>query len=185
MHSFTELVDSCAAFTLKNLKEANEKTIEALQVSGATSLVKTLQMIQLQKAILAVGMFSIFEANLQDYLDCSLGFVEAKKILSDEGELGTKDKFEDLCLAINVLKHGRGRSYDTLVAKATTLPFTIKLPDESLLSEGDVSAISTLIKVDDAFVQHCGDVISEVFKVILRVRPLGSVRIGEIGSAGN
>jgi hypothetical protein len=79
MHSFTELVDRCVTFTLEPLREGNERTIEALQKSGATTLVKTLQMIQLQKAILVVGMFSMFEANLQDGLSCANGFSEAKK----------------------------------------------------------------------------------------------------------
>lgn len=171
MHSFTELVDRCAAFTLRTLGEANERTIEALQTSGATSLVKTLQMIQLQKAILAVGMFSIFEANLQDGLVCTDGFGEAKKILDVEGELDMKERFDDLNLAINVLKHGRGRSYDALVAKAEALPFRIRLPSESFFFEGDVSEVSTLVEVDDAFVQHCGDVIRDVSGVIRRVRP--------------
>ena len=171
MHSFTELVDRCATFTLETLREANERTIEALQTSGATSLVKTLQMIQLQKAILAVGMFSIFEANLQEGLSCSNGFGEAKKILDDEGKLDMKEHFDDLFLAINVLKHGRGRSYDALVAKAEVLPFRIKLPDEPFFFEGDVSEVSTLIEVDDAFVQHCGHVIRDVSEVIRRVRP--------------
>jgi len=171
MHSFTELVDRCATFTLETLREANERTIEALQTSGATSLVKTLQIIQLQKVILAVGMFSIFEASLQECLDCSNGFGEAKKILDDEGELDMQERFDDLFLAINVLKHGRGRSYDALVVKAETLPFRIKLPDESFFFEGDVSEVSTLVEVDDAFVQHCGDVISDVSRVIRRVRP--------------
>jgi hypothetical protein len=171
MHSFTELVDRCATFTLATLREANEKTIEALQTSGATSLVKTLQMIQLQKAILAVGMFSIFEAGLQDGLSCSNGFCEAKKILDDEGELDMKEQFNDLFLAVNVLKHGRGRSYDALVAKAETLPFRIKLPDESFFFEGDVSEVSTLIEVDDAFVQLCSNVISDVSEVIRRLHP--------------
>ncbi|MFM5646353.1 hypothetical protein [Aeromonas caviae] len=171
MHSFTELVDRCTTFTLKTLREANEKTIELLQTSGATSLVKTLQMIQLQKVILAVGMFSIFEANLQDSLGCTNGFDEAKKILGDEEALDTKERFEDIYLAVNVLKHGRGRSYDALVAKAKTLPFRIKLPDESFFFEGDVSEVSTLVEVDDAFVQHCGTIISDVSEVIRRVRP--------------
>ena len=79
MHSFIELVDRCAAFTLETLREANERTIEALQTSGATSLVNTLKMIQLQKAILAVGMFSIFEANLQEGLRCANGFFEGSE----------------------------------------------------------------------------------------------------------
>lgn len=171
MHSFTELVDRCTTFTLETLRDANERTIEALQTSGATFLVKTLQMIQLQKAILAVGMFSIFEASLQEGLNCSNGFDEAKEILDDEGELDMKERFDDLILAINVLKHGRGRSYDALVAKAEALPFRIKLADESFFFEGDVSEISTLIEVNDAFVQLCSDVIGDVSGVIRRVHP--------------
>ena len=170
MHSFTELAGRCATFTLKTLSEANEQTIEALQTSGSTSLVKTLQMIQLQKTILAVGMFSIFEANLQDSLSCRDGFAEAKKILDIEKEIDIKARFDVLFLAINVLKHGRGRSYDALVGKAEALPFRIKRPNESLFFEGDVSEVSTLIEVDDAFVQRCGDVISDVSEVIRRVR---------------
>jgi len=171
MHNFIELIDRCITFTLEALRDVNERTIEALQTTGATSLVKTLQMIQLQKAILAVGMFSIFEASLQEGLNCSNGFSEAKKILDDEGELYMKERFDDLFLAVNVLKHGRGRSYDALVAKAETLPFRIKLPDESFFFEGDVSEVFTLVEVDDSFVQHCSDIISEVAEVIRRGHP--------------
>lgn len=171
MHSFTELVDRCATFTLETLRAANERIINELQTSGATSLVKTLQMVQLQKSIFAVGMFSIFEAILQEGLGCSNGFGEAKKILKDQGELDLKERFDDLFLAINVLKHGRGPSYDALVVKADTLPFRIKLPDESFFFEGDVCEISTLIEVDDAFVQLCGTAINDVSMVISRVRP--------------
>ena len=68
MHTFTELVDRCSAFTLEALRDANERIINALQMSAATTLVKTLQMVQLQKAIFVVGMFSLFEATLQDGL---------------------------------------------------------------------------------------------------------------------
>lgn len=171
MHPFTELVDRCAAFTLAALNEANKRTVGALEMSGATSLVKTLQMIQLQKTIFAVGMFSIFEANLQEGLDCKDGFETAKKILKAEKEAHLKECFDDLIWAINVLKHGRGRSYDALVAKAEKLPFRIKLPGESFFSEGDVSEVSTLIEVDDSFVQRCGDVIRNVSEVIRRVHP--------------
>lgn len=95
----------------------------------------------------------------------------AKRILDDEGGLDMKERFDDLLLAVNVLKHGRGRSYNALVAKAETLPFRIKLPDESFFFEGDVSEVSTLVEVDDAFVQFCGDVISDVSGVIRRVHP--------------
>jgi hypothetical protein len=171
MHTFTDLIDRCTAFTLEALREANERTIDALETSGATPLVKTLQMIQLQKAILAVGMFSLFEAILQDGLNCRDGFREATDILEREGQAVLKERFSDLQLAINVLKHGRGRSYDTLVAKAGALRFRVKLPEEGFFYEGDVSEISTLIEVDDTFVLSCAEVIREVSEAIKRVQP--------------
>lgn len=61
MHSFADLAARSINFTLATLKEAEDEVIEALQTSGATRHVKNLQMIQLSRAILAVGMFSIFE----------------------------------------------------------------------------------------------------------------------------
>ena len=171
MHSFDELVYRCATFTLESLQGVNERTVEALQTSAATSLVKTLQIIQLQKVILAVGMFSIFEASLQDRLSCNDGFREAGEILDLQGENALKEKFSDIAAAINVLKHGRGRSYDALVAKAQTLPFRVKMPDEAFFFEGDISEVSTLVEVDDAFVQRCGNVIGQVSQVLRRARP--------------
>jgi hypothetical protein len=167
MHSFTDLVDRCAAFTLNGLREANTKTIDLLQESGATSLVKTLQMIELQKAILVVGMFSIFEAVLQDELSCKDGFKEAERVLVAKKKTALKEYFKNVYLAINVLKHGRGHSYDALVERASGgLPFRVKLPEESFFDEGDVSEIRTLIQVDDAFVQYCADLIRDVSNVL-------------------
>ena len=171
MHMFAELIDRCTNFTLSALKEANDKTIDALQTSGATSLVKSLQMIQLQKAILAVGMFSLFDAILQDGLNCSDGFDEVATILDGEGQGALKEEFSDFQKAINVLKHGRGRSYDGLVAKAANLPFKVKLPTEAFFNEGDVSEISTLIEIDDKFVLQCARIIQEVSEVVRRARP--------------
>ena len=170
MHSFDELAEHCAAFTLGALQSANERTVEALQTSAATTLVKALQMIQLQKVIFSVGMFSIFEASLQDRLNCRDGFREVEAILDQQDEAELKERFQDLVAAVNVLKHGRGRSYDALVAKVQCLPFRMKLPDEAFLFEGDVSEVATLVEVDDAFVQLCGYVIREVSDVLRKAR---------------
>jgi len=171
VHSFAELVDHCNAFTLDALRQANERALDGLQTSAATPLVKALQMVQLQKAISAVGMFSLFEAMLQDGLECSDGFREAVEILEHEGETALKDSFVDLQLAINVLKHGRGRSYDALVAKSDRLPFRIKRPGEAFFFEGDVSEIATLIEVDDAFVLNCAGVIRQVSETLQKTLP--------------
>jgi hypothetical protein len=166
MHGFAELVDHCTAFTLEALRQANERALDGLQTSLATTLVKSLQMVQLQKAISAVGMFSIFEAMLQDGLESSDGFREAEDILESKGESALKERFVDLRLAINVLKHGRGRSYDALIAKAERLPFRIKRPREAFFFEGDISEIAPLIEVDDAFVLDCAEVIHQVSETV-------------------
>lgn len=170
MHPFTDLVDLCTAFTLEALRQANDRTIDELQTSSETTLVKALQMVQLQKTILAVGMFSLFEAILQDGLSCSDGFRRASDILDREREADLKERFSDLQLAINVLKHGRGRSYDALVAKAEDLRFRVKLPEEAFFFEGDVSEVSTLIEVDDKFILSCAEVIREVSEAIRRAQ---------------
>lgn len=106
-------------------------------------------------AVPAVGMFSLFKAILQDGLNCRDGFREATDILDHAGEQALKERFVDLQRAINVLKHGRGHSYDALVAKAAALSFRVKLPDETFFEEGDVAEVSTLIAVEDAFVLNC------------------------------
>ena len=162
MHAFDELVQHCTEFSLNALEEAHQEVTEALQTSAGTPLVKALQMVQLQRVISAVGMFSMFDAILQDGLQCSDGFRTAGELLEKQGETALKGRFYDLQLAVNVLKHGRGRSYDALVQKAPSLPFRVKGPDEYFFNEGDVSEVSTLVEVDDAFVRRCADVIREV-----------------------
>lgn len=167
MHDFSELVQHSTAFSLQALEAAQKSTIKRLQTSGATPLVKTLQMIQLQKAISAIGMFSLFEAALQEQLECADGFREAGILLEAKGEVALKEQFSYLQQAINVLKHGKGRSYDALVQKAELLPFRLKLPDEAFFDEGDVAEVSTLVEVDDAFVLLCAEVIHDVSAAIL------------------
>jgi hypothetical protein len=166
MHNFTELVDHCACFTLGALDEAHGQVIEALNQSAATPLIKALQMIQLQKAITAVGMLSIYDALLQDQLNCSDGFRGAKEALVEAGEAALQDRFAEFQLAINVLKHGRGRSYDALIEKIGTLPFRVKLPNEGFFFEGDVGEVSTLVEVDNDFVTNCARVIREVSEAL-------------------
>ncbi len=167
MHEFTELVDGCITFTIKSLDEINEKTLDALETSANTGLVKTVQMIQLQKVILSVGIFSIFEAWLQKKLHCENGFKTAKEIL-EKKDKQLYEKFNQFYLAINVLKHGKGKSYNDLVSMADELSFTLKMPGQFFFDEGNVSEVSTLIQVDDEFVLNCADIVRQVSKVIDR-----------------
>lgn len=166
MHNFDDLIYRSTAFTLNALEEISSKVIEELQTSASTIAVKNLQMIQLQKAIIAVGMFSLFESILQAGLACRNGFEEARKVLLKNGKADLNDRFNDFVCAINALKHGRGRSYDSLVAKSESLPFRIILPGETFFDEGDISEVSTLIEVDDKFILNCAELIEQVSKEI-------------------
>lgn len=171
MHSFPDLGYVSASFTLAKLEEVHENVIDALQNSGTTSLVKTLQMIRLQKAIAAVGMFSLFESILQDRLEVENGFKKARELLDCEGERALSEKFNNFLMAINVLKHGTGRGYDMLLTKTETLLFRIRRPEEDSFFEGDVSELSTLVEVDDGFIMGCAEVIRDVSNVIRRACP--------------
>jgi len=171
MHSFAELIAHCASYTLFHLEKTNESIGVELQTSGATRLVKGLQMVRLQKSVMAVGMFSIFEAILQDRLSCKNGFAEAKQILENSSSAALLQKFIDYQNAINVLKHGRGPSYQYLVDRHDDLDFRIKLPGENFFEEGDVSEVTTLINVDDRFMMGCAHVIEAVSNVIRTERP--------------
>ena len=93
-------------------------------------------MLSLYRAINSVGMFSLFEGMVQARLACGDGFAEVRKILKDEGETALLDEFSAFTCAINVLKHGRGRSYEALLARTDPLPFSVLRPDELLLRGG-------------------------------------------------
>jgi hypothetical protein len=170
MHSFVELIDHGTAFTLDALNRVQGTTVDALESSGATPLVKALQVVQLQKVTLAVGMFSIFDAVLQDALGTADGFAEAERLLVSNEEHLLHHEFRLYRLAINVLKHGRGSSYTKLLAEPD-LQFNLKQPDQSFFLEGDVSEVDTLIEVTDSFVQRCAELIRDVAAVIKALRP--------------
>ena len=171
MHRFTDLADGAAAFAIRSLNQIHDQTMAALQTSGETIHVKNLQMIRLSKAIFAVGMFSIFEAMLQDNRTGINGFKEVRKLLISQGEGVLEARFVDYYRAINVLKHGEGESYQALVAKKAELPFTVITDDENAELQYDVSNISTLGLVFDAFVEGCGQIIRDVTIALRRTVP--------------
>lgn len=166
MHDFTELVELSTNFNLKTLEGVEVQVVAELQSNAPTQSVKILQMIQMQKAIMAVGMFSIFESILQDQLACRDGFTELRAILQSRNEANLLRRFSQFANAINVLKHGRGRSYNALLAEVDDLPFRIKRSDERFFMEGDVSEISTLVEVDNDFVQGCANIIKAAHQVV-------------------
>ena len=168
MHSFNELIHRSTRFSLNTLSDVESKILKELETSGSTYLVKTLQMIQLQRAIIAIGSFSLLESILQDKLKCEDGFKEAKNRLIKSGHIELCNNFDNFICAINVLKHGRGRSYKKLISKKGSLPFKVKLPEKEIFNQGDVAEISTLIEINDSFILACTKVIHDVYDKTLQ-----------------
>jgi hypothetical protein len=148
----------------------DEKQLPKFDPPGTTHYVKNLQATRLQKPIFAVGMFSIFEAILQDSLRCADGFREARRCLEVRGETALAERFSQFYSAVNVLKHGKGDSYNRLL-QAATLPFRIERPGAPLFAEGDLTDLSMLVDVDDQFILDCAQLISDVSAVVRAVHP--------------
>lgn len=163
MHRFEDLVERGAHFMLQALDASEQEVLMRLETSAATSDVKTLQMLQLQRAVLAVGMFSMLEAHLQRPEDGKYAFNAVAARLRDASEPSLGDEFTVLKHAINALKHGRGTSYAALTEiPADQLPFRIKREGDYFFHEGDVGEVVTLVEVDSAFLLYCAETVKRV-----------------------
>lgn len=166
INDFDEVTTSIVTITLNSLKIVNEKLLNELDYSGATALVRGIQIVKYQKAIFVIGIFSMFDSQLQECFGCKNGFKTTGEFLKNREHYDLENKFRLYILAINVLKHGHGRSYDALKAKNESLPFKLNFSERTISEEGDISLISTLIDVDDKFVKNCGQIINEIYNVI-------------------
>jgi hypothetical protein len=161
-----DLLSMCADFTLSHSASVQENILKELQTSARTPLVTGLRMLSLQRAILVTGMFSLFEGLLQSSMGWKRPFDSLKEYLQQGGQEELAQKFDDYKLAINVLKHGRGPSYDSLLSRASELEFRIKATGEGFFDEGDVSEVAVLVLVDDQFVKRCAALIQEATAII-------------------
>jgi hypothetical protein len=161
-----ELLSMCADFTLSHSASVQGDIIKELQTSARTPLVTGLRMIRLQRAISAIGMFSLFESMLQNQMGWAQAFERLNEYLNDHGKHELAKKFSDYRLAINVLKHGEGRSYESLLSRSAELGFRVKPKGEPFFAEGDVSEADVLVDVDDKFVKRCATLIQEATGVI-------------------
>ena len=164
----TQLLTACANFTLLHTHEAEEQVFKELETSGATRLVNALRIFRLQRAVLAVGMFSMFEALLQSKLKLGWDeppFKRLEEFLLRHGKADLAAFITDYNLAINVLKHGKGKSYEKLLQRLDRLEFTVR-GDHEVCEEGDVSEVDILVDVDDDFVRRCAELIEQASSVI-------------------
>ncbi|WP_157178309.1 hypothetical protein [Terriglobus roseus] len=99
------------------------------------------------------------------------GAATASQLLAEAEEYALVLRFDQFFAGINVLKHGKGSSYERLLAQKDKLPFLLKAPDQRFFHEGDVSEPDTLVEVDDAFVAACAELVIACFIVVERLRP--------------
>lgn len=162
----TELFAACVGFTLQHTHEAERQTFKGLETSGATRLVNALRVFRLQRAILAVGMFSMFEALLQSKLKWTQPFSQLDDYLRKHDKRHLASAINDYKLAINVLKHGEGRSHQELLARADKLEFRVRADGGHFYGEGDVSDLGILVDADDQFVRRCAELIEQASEAI-------------------
>jgi hypothetical protein len=159
-----QLLTRCADFSLDHIHSVEEKVKKALETSGATRLVMALRICRLQRAVTAVGMFSLFESLLKTGMSWEDPFSELGKYLRKHGENLLADNIDDYFRAINALKHGRGSSHNKLLTRSN-LEFKVKAESASFF-EGDVSEVGVLVDANDQFVRRCAELIQEVLAVI-------------------
>lgn len=170
MHPFSGLAARCAAMTVNTTEEAKQRALALLQESSSTVLVKGLQAVELQRAMTAVGLVSMFEAALQGALGVENGFGSARAVLQEGGHAKLEENFADLLRAVNVLKHGAGRSHSELLARRDELPFKVRAEGE-FFEEGDISGLDFLVRADDEFFNYCAAVVDEVATKVQALRP--------------
>ncbi|WLP93820.1 hypothetical protein [Psychrobacter sp. M13] len=171
MQRFIQIVSESTESHIENFNRIEKLMYDELQTSGSTRLVINLQKMQWERAIFAIGIFSLFEAVVQNQLEIEKGsaFKELKEKLKRNDKTELLIKFEEFYYAINVLKHGKGSSYTKLLEKQSSLPFEITPAGSVFRNEGDVSEIETLIYVDDEFLKSCLAVICQCYDELFRI----------------
>lgn len=113
---------------------------------GQTVFVNGLRIATVQIEVAVVGVFSLFEARMQHHVPNGSFFTGVRNQLIDSGNPNLAQDLWHYYLAVNVLKHGLGPSYNEL-CESTGLPFEVKQPDEHFFDEGDIAEPEGLINV--------------------------------------
>lgn len=142
-----------------------DETIAHLSESGSSEVINACRRATMNLVMVAVGGFSMLEGVLEQTRGWQHPYQELEHNLREKGNVALAQTFNNYRLAINVLKHGYGKSYERLLTQAG-LPFRVKLPNEAFFDEGDVGEIPGLVLVDFAFVQSCAAVIEDAFTTL-------------------
>ncbi len=133
---------------------------------GRTEYINALRVVIAEQEIFVIGTFSLFEARLQHKFPDGPFFKTLKSYLIKSGEVELAERLWHYYLAVNVLKHGVGSSYEAL-QKAENLPFNVKKPGEFFYEEGDIDEPEGLIDIRNKdFVSDLINVLSKVYVVL-------------------
>lgn len=146
-------------------QQAADEAIARLFQDGSSDVVNACRRTTMNLAMVAVGGFSMLEGVLEQTRGWQRPYQELEQNLREIGHDALAQTFNNYRLAINVLKHGYGESYERLLTRVD-LPFRVKLPNERYFDEGDIGEIPGLILVDFAFVQSCAELIQDAFTAL-------------------
>jgi hypothetical protein len=141
------LLLSAAEVTARKFDESVSKLHKLMhEQGGQTVFVNGLRMATVQIEVAVVGVFSLFEARMQSQFPKGPFFKQLKEHLIELEQPELATSIWHYYLAVNVLKHGPGSSYEEL-RKIPNLPFPIKQLGDVFFDEGDVSEPEGLINV--------------------------------------
>lgn len=166
-----DILALAAGWTVAGHEYASAINLRQLEMDGQTSRVTIARMMTMQATIVATGTISVFESLLQQSLGWDQPFARLDSHLREQGMDELADRLLDYRDAINVLKHGAGRSHDRLVGRKGRLNFAVRALDQPFHNEGDVSEVSTLVRADTHFVRNCGRLVAEVTDALRRSLP--------------
>lgn len=147
---------------MASVKQVSDRCAANLETDAQTSDVNALRTCSMAITVVAVGVIGTFEGMLQRRFGWPDAYTELDKILRAQKRTDLADRLLSYRLAINVLKHGEGRSYDRLLTLRAALPFAIKGKGEAFFNEGDISEVGGLVDTRGPFVENCVEVINEV-----------------------
>jgi len=166
-----DLIPFAADYIVAGHDYAAAYNLEQLQEDGQTSRVTMARMMTMCSTIVATGTISVFESLLQQSLGWDQPFTTLDRHLREHDLDGLAERFLDYRDAINVLKHGAGRSHDRLLGRKVRIDFAVRAIDQAFHDEGDVSEVSTLVRADTQFVRNCGRLVAEVTDALRRSLP--------------
>ena len=164
-HSSWQLIVATMQRTASFLHRDAEEELHRLRDDGSSSIVNYSRSAQMQMVMVAVGGFSILEGILEQTRGWAEPFNQMDRELRAKGLGAIADDFMNFRQAVNVLKHGFGRSYEQLIQR-DKLPFRVKKADENFFDEGDIAEIPGLVLVDKDFVLACSIMIEQVCEAL-------------------